>query len=111
MAKKAKFTKVEKIVKGLSDERRQLAEDVLKRLVFTSNTLDELQKRIETEGAVIRTTNGNGFEVVSEHPAHKAYVALIGKYNPLCKTLAELITETTAEKDDSLMNFLRRDGK
>lgn len=116
MAKRIKsdFEELKEFIKDLPCGKGKIAEDIIKRLSFMTETMDGLQKQIEKEGAVVKAINGNGFEVMSEHPAHKAYTTLIGRYNPLCKTLAEILGEAAcgAEKEsDALMNFLRRDGK
>ncbi len=109
---KAKFSKVSKIIKELPEDKKQIAEDMLKRLKFMANTLDELQEQIESEGAVINAINGNGFEVMTEHPAHRAYTTLVSRYNPLCKSLVEIVSEPSIEKEnDSLLSFLRRESK
>lgn len=44
-------------------------------------------------------TNGNGFEVVQEHPASKTYNTMIRNYNGIIKTLIEHIPED-AEEDE-----------
>lgn len=116
MAKRNKtdFEGLKDFIKDLPCGKSKIAEDIIKRLSFMTETMDGLQKQIEKEGAVVKAVNGNGFEVMSEHPAHKAYTTLIGRYNPLCKTLAEILGEAAngAEKEsDALMNFLRRDKK
>lgn len=109
--KKTDLKELKKIIKKLPEGKIELASDMFKRLSFMAQTLDDLQKQIEEEGAIVTAVNGNGFEVTSEHPAHKAYTTLIARYNPLCKALDEIISNGTneAKEADSLMNFLRRD--
>lgn len=101
-------TKTLKELCELVDENKK---PVVKRLVsraaYMEKTLSELEKTVKTEGAVIKTRNGNGFEVLSEHPAQKSYNAMIGRYNALMKTILDTLPEGVRE-DDELMEFLKK---
>ena len=63
-------------------------------------TLEELHARVNKEGAIIETINGNGFDVLLENPAQKSYNTMIRNYNTIMKTLAEIIP--SAVTDDEL---------
>lgn len=91
----------------LPENKEYLAKKLFKRVEFMDKTLNELQKKIKKEGAVISTTNGNGFEVLTENPAQKSYNVMIGKYNAAIKTLLDLLPETAAS-GDRLLDFLQK---
>ena len=108
--KKAGIKNAKKILKIIDENKRSVAEKLFEKAAFMERTLDELQEQIKADGAVIRTTNGNGFEVLSEHPAQKSYNAMIGRYNALMKAIVDMIPDGKAE-DDELMKFLGGNGK
>lgn len=91
----------------LPENKKYLAKKLFKRIEFMDKTLNELQKKIKNEGAVISTTNGNGFEVLTENPAQKSYNVMIGKYNAAIKTLLDLVPEA-ASGGDRLFEFLQK---
>ena len=103
--KKKDLNKLKDLISSIDENKREFAEKLLNRATFMDNTLDELEEIIENEGAVITTTNGNGFDVMSEHPAQKSYNIMIGKYNALIKTIIDLLPKSDSEGDE-LLDFL-----
>lgn len=104
------LTNIKKAIGLIDESKRMLALKLLDRVEFMEKTLLELEAIIKKDGAVLCTTNGNGFEILSEHPAQKSYNVMIGKYNAMVKTLLDLIPEGKSEGDE-LMNFLGRGNK
>ena len=43
-------------------------------------TLEELQKEINENGAMIKYQSGNGFDTIRDNPAQKAYTTMISRY-------------------------------
>ena len=74
------------------------------------STLNKLEKQVQQDGAIITAVNGNGFDVMSEHPAQKSYNTMIGRYNAMVKTLVDMIPDGKGEADE-LMSFLSGDAK
>lgn len=91
----------------VAENKKIFVKKLYKKIKFMDKTLDDLQKRIKKEGSVIETQNGNGFTVLTENPAQKAYTGLIGKYNAAVKTLLDFIPSDAAA-DDELMSFIGR---
>lgn len=89
------INKLKRIYKSLSKDTQEYTNRLIKNLVFMDSTLDELMKRIKDEGSVIITTNGNGFETYTEHPAQKQYTSLIPRYNQTLKILIDLVPKET----------------
>lgn len=102
---KPKATELKKSIKSLPLAEKEIAEKLLYRMEFIEDTLDELEQRIQKDGAVITAVNGNGFETTTEHPAQKSYNIMIGKYNALVKTLMDMLPKEDSESD-LLMEFL-----
>ena len=100
--------KAKEAVGLVGESHRELAKKLYKRICFMDKTLNELEKQVKEEGAIITTTNGNGFDVMSEHPAQKSYNTMIGRYNAMVKSLVDMIPSGKSE-DDPLMDFLGGD--
>lgn len=97
--------KAKEAVELVDKSHRELAKKLYKRICFMDKTLNKLEKLVREEGAIITTINGNGFDVVTEHPAQKSYNTMIGRYNVMVKSLVDMIpTEET--DNDELMSFL-----
>ena len=90
MAKSKELALFEKIYAELDENHRIFAKKLYTELIFISSNLNELKKEINENGAIMKTVNGNGFEVLMENPAQKAYNNMIKNYNATVKQLAEL---------------------
>lgn len=113
---KAKVTKTNKkkpdlelsvlkdIYSSLDKDKMVFAEKLIDQLLFMQATLTELQGKIKDEGAVIESTNGNGFTTYNEHPAQKSYNTMIKNYNSTIKQLLDLIPEKASS--DELLDFI-----
>ena len=95
----------EKLLDEVEENKKPVAESVLKRLLFMLKTLRELEEIVNEEGAVFESTNGNGFTMTMEHPAQKSYNTMIGRYNALVKTFTELLPKD-GSVGDALTDFL-----
>ena len=92
--------KYEQMCKSLDENKARVAKKLYAEAAFMEVTLEELQKRVNEDGAIISTINGNGFAVLQENPAQKSYNTMIRNYNTVIKTLTEIIPP--AETDDEL---------
>ena len=91
--------KLKKIFKDISDDKKKLVENLIQNAAFMSVTLEDLQKKISTEGAIITAKNGNGFETVQENPAQKSYNTMINRY---CSTIKQLQDLLPNSKEDNI---------
>lgn len=92
------------IYSSLDKDKLVFAEKLIDQLLFMQETLDQLQKKIKEEGAVIESINGNGFNTYNENPAQKSYNSMIKNYNATIKQLLDLIPEK--EASDELLDFI-----
>lgn len=100
--------KAKEAVELVSEAHRELAKKLYKRICFMDKTLNDLEKQVREEGAIITTVNGNGFDVMTEHPAQKSYNTMIGRYNAMVKSLVDMIPSGETDSDE-LMSFLGGD--
>ena len=91
----------------LPEQQYELAKKWVEELFFMEKTLKKLQKTIREEGAIIKTRNGNGFEVTVENPAVKSYNTTLRNYNGTLKHLVDLCPKGNG-KDDEFLAFVQR---
>jgi hypothetical protein len=97
-----------KLIKIVPDDRKQIAEKLIKELAFIDKTLEDLKDAVEENGAIDVFKQGTQ-EFLRESPALKAYNTTIQRYSLLFKQLTELLPKQTQENADSaLYNFIRR---
>lgn len=87
------YKRISKLFEGMPENKRQLTEKLIRNCAFMAVTLEELQALVNEEGAVVYSTNGNGFETRSEHPAQKSYNTMIKNFNATIKQLNDLMPE------------------
>lgn len=100
--------KAKEAVELVSEAHRELAKKLYKRICFMDKTLNDLEEQVKEEGAIITTVNGNGFDVMTEHPAQKSYNTMVGRYNAMVKSLVDMIPSGKTDKDE-LMDFIGGD--
>ena len=101
---KKELRKIKALYKRAPKNQQKLCEKLMENAAFMAVTLDDLQQKIKTEGAVVKATNGNGFQTTAEHPALKAYNVTVGRYAAAVDTLNKMLPEEVAE--DKLGMFL-----
>ena len=104
----ARQAEIKNYYKDLPEERRTFAEKLLTKMFFMEQTLRKLETDIRKNGAVIETTNGNGFQVVQENPAQKTYNTMVKNYNATVKLLIEMLPESIEKTGDEFTEFLER---
>ena len=106
---KSPLKRYKEIFKDLDENKRTFAEQLYKEAIFMNKTLKKLKTSISKEGAIVSKMNGNGFEVITENPAQKAYNSMIKNYNYNLKLLAELATPSA--KGESKLEALFGDDE
>lgn len=104
----AEKKRLEKIFEEIPENKKKLVAKLIDNAAFMAATLEELQETVNAEGPTFVSKNGNGFNVVQEHPAQRSYIAMIGKYSGVIKQLEGMLpTDASATPGAALMNFLR----
>lgn len=104
----ARQTEIKQYYKDLPEERRTFAEKLLTKMFFMEQTLRKLETDIRKNGAVIETTNGNGFQVVQENPAQKTYNTMVKNYNATVRLLLDMLPESIEKTGDEFTEFLEK---
>lgn len=107
---KAEQKRLTEIFEEIPENKKKLVAKLIDNAAFMAATLEELQDNINKGGAVFTSKNGNGFEIVQEHPAQKSYNIMVGKYATIIKQLESMLpsSEVTAPGAE-LMKFLSQD--
>lgn len=101
---KIEIQRFKKIFKDIEEDKKPFAEKLYTQAAFMSATLNELQEIVKSEGAVITSINGNGFETKMENPAQKSYNVMIRNYNATIKSLIEMLPE--GQETDDLISYI-----
>src|SRR5690606_6423774 len=103
---KREEARLKKIFADLPEDRRRIAEGLVKEAAFMRVTLEETRAVIDREGVIERFEQG-AQRFLREHPATKVYAAMINRYSAVVKQLIDLLP--TAEKGkteaDELIEF------
>lgn len=91
--------KLKRMLADVPDSKKKLVEKLIENAAFMAVTLEDMMIQINDEGSVITCKNGNGFDITQEHPAQKAYVAMMAKYSTV---INQLIALQPDNKSDSI---------
>ena len=103
--RKTELEVFESLYESIDENKKPLAKKLYSQAIFMEKTLNELQELVNNEGAIVTTTNGNGFDVMSEHPAQKSYNTMINRYTALMAKLIDMLPEES-KANDELLNFI-----
>jgi len=84
----------------VDEKRKLLAMKLCSQAEFMEKVLNELQEDIEKNGAILTSTNGNGFEVIQENPAQKSYNTMINRYTALMAKLIDMLPKDVILTDE-----------
>lgn len=105
---KAEELRLNRIFKNIDPAKKSVNQQLISNAAFMAITLQDLQRQVNREGAVITLVNGNGFETTMEHPAQKSYNTMINRYTAVIKQLTDLVNkDQPKEPVDKLLEFLR----
>ena len=108
----AEIKKLNKIFEYIPENKKKLCAGLIKNAAHMAITLEDLAAQVQDEGAVIESTNGNGFTTLQEHPAQKSYNCMINRYTATIRQLSELLpdakTESAAKAGEVLAAFVAK---
>lgn len=100
--------KLNTIFKDIPEDKKSLCEGLIKNAAFMYVTLEELQKEINENGAMIKYQSGNGFDTIRDNPAQKAYTTMISRYTGIIDQLNKMLpSDKTMQNNDELLDFLK----
>lgn len=99
----------EEILKTIPEERKQIAQNLVKEICFMMKTLEDLRKIIEETGTVDLFEQGKQ-KFMRENPALKAYNTTIQRYSLLYKQLESMIPKSQEENtQNELYKFINQE--
>lgn len=100
--------KLNTIFKDIPEDKKSLCEGLIKNAAFMYVTLEELQKEINENGAMIKYQSGNGFDTIRDNPAQKAYTTMISRYTGIIEQLNKMLpSDKIMQNNDELLDFLK----
>src|SRR5690606_18326704 len=105
---KREEARLKKLFADLPEDKRRVAEGLVKEAAFMRVTLEETRAVIDREGVIERFEQG-AQRFLREHPATKVYAAMINRYSAAMKQLIDLLPATNKGKTeaDELMEFVK----
>lgn len=109
---KREEARLKKIFADMPEDRRRIAEGLVKEAAFMRVTLEETRAVIDRDGVIERFEQGTQ-RFLREHPATKVYASLINRYSAVVKQLIDLLPDGDKQKTeaDELMAFVKRRSK
>src|SRR5690606_13129931 len=109
---KREETRLKKVFAALPEDKRRVAEGLVKEAAFMRVTLEETRDVIDREG-VIELFEQGAQRFLREHPATKVYASFINRYSTVIKQLIDLLPDDDKQKTetDELMAFVKRRSK
>lgn len=101
-----KYEELYDLFASLPPNKLRFADSMIRRMAFQIVTMEVLEDEITKDGAVIVSTNGNGFDVKQENPAQKSYTQIFAKYTTAYRALVDQLPAEakTASKLEAFMN-------
>lgn len=104
---KKELTTLNAIFKDIPEDKKKLVNGLIENAAFMRVTLKDLQQEVIDHGAMIATTSGNGFDMIKDNPAQKAYTTMVSRYASVIDQLIKLLPkEDQAGPRDELLEFL-----
>jgi len=104
---KREKSRLNRILKDLSKDKKKMAEGLISQAAFMRVTLEELQEIMNTDGPVELFEQGSQ-RILREHPAAKTYNTMVRNYTAVCKAMFSLLPEEQKQvAADELMEFIK----
>lgn len=94
-----------KLFVSIPSNKAKMIEGLIQNAAFMRVTLEELQKEVMENGAVIQCQSGNGFNTIKDNPAQKAYTTMIARYTQTMTQLLNLLPDGSVDGDE-LLDFV-----
>ena len=100
---KKEIGELNKLFADIPVDRAKLVEGLIQNAAFMRVTLEELQKEVIENGAVIQCQSGNGFDTIKDNPAQKAYTTMVSRYTQIINQLQGLLPDKSSDDDEAIM--------
>ncbi|MGH2319387.1 hypothetical protein ACRC6Q_16730 [Planococcus sp. SE5232] len=85
-----------KVFSKLSEEKKEAASDLIRRVAFMTITLGILEEDIKIKGPTYKMKNGQQ-EMFVENPSQKSYNTMINRYTVACDRLISLLPKDAGD--------------
>lgn len=96
---KKEIAQLNKIFADIPSDQAKMVEGLIQNAAFMRITLEELQREVIENGAVIQCQSGNGFDTIKDNPAQKAYTTMVARYTQIINQLQTFLPKQVEEKD------------
>jgi hypothetical protein len=103
----AEIEKLKLIYTDLSDNQKDLVDDLIRNAAFMTITLQDLQAIINEKGVTVEYQNGANQWGTKQSPEIEVYNKIIANYLKIVKQLSDLIPQKQISESDELMNFIK----
>src|SRR5690606_33613467 len=105
---KKEEARLKKIFADIPEDKRRVAEGLVKEAAFMRVTLEETRAVIDHEGVIERFEQG-AQRFLREHPATKVYASFVNRYSAIVKQLIDLLpaAEKGKTEADELIEFVK----
>ncbi len=101
---KKEYDRMKSLFKDVDEKKTELIDELLKKAAFLKVQLDDLEKEINEYGAVIHFSDGTS----KQSPAYKSFLASIGTYQAIIKTLNQIMGSDVIDEDDEFDDFMKK---
>lgn len=102
---KLDYNSIKMTIEKLDDDRKELANSLLKELEFMNNTLEALKDNVDKVGVITKMCQGK-YDIERANPALNQYNVLIKNYTSCIKQLNDLLPKDISGTDDDLDEFI-----
>ena len=103
---KKEIEQLNKLFVEIPSDQKKMVEGLIQNAAFMRITLEELQKEVIENGAVIQCQSGNGFDTIKDNPAQKAYNTMVSRYTQIIDQLRKFLPETKENRDEQTQKLL-----
>ncbi len=100
--------KLRDLYRGLSQDRRRMAEALAERIAFMRVILEDLEQDIASHGATEEFSQTPAIVYVRERPAVRIYNQVVKNFAAVSKQFVDLLPPYAKDQTDELMEFVKR---
>jgi len=101
---KKEYERLHALFKDVDETKTKLVDELLHKAAFLKVQLDDLQEEVIKHGAVEYSSKGNSRQT----PCYKTYLASLGVYQTVIKTLNSIIGKNAIDEDDEFDEFMKQ---
>ena len=97
------YERLKSLFKDVDENKSKLVDELLKKAAFLKDQLDDLEKEINKYGAIFHYSDGSS----KQSPAYKTFLASVGTYQAIIKTLNGILGSDVVDEDDEFDDFIK----